>query len=186
MPTLVFWRSVSFHDESSIRYRDDPRLAYMAASLRERWRFESPESDYANFVPDYAALKRLYPAQLALVGAMHRAGVPLLAGTDVAVPYVFPGFSLHEELQLLVEAGLTPLAAFRAATINPVRFLGREADLGTIEPGKLADLVLLEANPLADIANTKTIDAVMINGRLFDRVALDALLRSVAEQAAQR
>lgn len=83
---------------------------------------------------------------------------------------------LHDELQLLVRAGLTPLEALRSATSNPARFLGMQGDLGTIEKGKLADIVLLRADPLQDITNTENIEAVVANGRLFDRTALDSLL----------
>jgi imidazolonepropionase-like amidohydrolase len=116
---------------------------------------------------------------------MRKAGVPILAGTDTGNPFCFPGFSLHEELALLVIAGLTPVEALRAATLDAVKFLGLEKTLGTIEEGKLADLVLLNANPLEDIRNTQRIDAVISNGRLFDRKALDKLLAE-AEGAANR
>jgi imidazolonepropionase-like amidohydrolase len=96
---------------------------------------------------------------------LNEAGVVLLAATDVGIPMLVPGISLHEELVLLVEAGLTPLEALRAATLNPARVLGSADSLGTIEAGKLADLVLLDANPLADIGNTRRIRAVIADGR---------------------
>jgi imidazolonepropionase-like amidohydrolase len=107
---------------------------------------------------------------------MFRAGVPLLAGTDAMNPFCFPGFSLHDELALLVESGLTPLAALQAATMRPAEFLGRTNQLGLIAPGKRADLVLLSADPLADIHNTTQIQAVWLQGKYFDRPALDRLL----------
>jgi len=110
------------------------------------------------------------------VGMMFRAGVPLLAGTDVMNPYCMPGFSLHDELALLVESGLTLLAALQAATLRPADFLGRSDELGGIAPGKRADLVLLSADPLADIHNTAQIQAVWIRGKYLDRAALDRLL----------
>lgn len=90
--------------------------------------------------------------------------------------YSYPGFELHDALQLLVRAGLTPLEALRSATSNPARFLGMQGDLGTIEKRKLADIVLLRADPLQDITNTENIEAAVANGRLFDRTALDSLL----------
>jgi imidazolonepropionase-like amidohydrolase len=117
-----------------------------------------------------------------LVGEMHRAGVKILAGTDLGNPYVYPGFSLHDELALLVQAGLTPLEALQTATLNPAKFFGKETELGTIEKGKLADLVLLDANPLENINNTTKINAVVLNGRLLDRAALDKLLKAPREK----
>jgi imidazolonepropionase-like amidohydrolase len=116
---------------------------------------------------------------------MQKAGVSILAGTDTGNPFCFPGFSLHEELALLVISGLTPVEALRSATINPAKFFGLDQTLGTIEQGKIADLVLLNANPLLDIRNTQRIDAVVSNGRLFERKALDKLLAD-AEVAANR
>lgn len=110
---------------------------------------------------------------------LHAAGVKLLAGTDTPQPFVFPGFSLHDELALLVQSGLTPLEALQTATINPADFFGMQGALGTVEKGKIADLVLLNANPLENISNTRRIAAVIANGRLFDRAALNALLRHV-------
>jgi imidazolonepropionase-like amidohydrolase len=110
---------------------------------------------------------------------MRRAGVEFIAGTDVLNPFCFPGFSLHDELAILVEAGLSPMEALQTATLNPARFLGREKDFGSIAPGKLADLVLLDANPLEDIRNTTKINSVVSNGRLLDRNALDQRLTQV-------
>jgi imidazolonepropionase-like amidohydrolase len=129
--------------------------------------------------------RAVYRKQVDVVGMIARANVGILAGTDVLNPFCFPGFSLHDELRLLVEAGLTPLAALQSATLNPARFLGREKDLGTIEKGKLADLVVLDANPLADIGNTGRIHAVLVGGRLLNRKELDELLVA-AETAANR
>ena len=120
---------------------------------------------------------------LDLVAGLQRAGVGILAGTDTENPYCFPGFSLHDELSLLVDAGLTPMQALQAATINPARFLNREKDLGTIEPGKLADIVMLDANPLENINNTRKIAAVVLNGKLFPKTALDNMLAQVASHA---
>lgn len=114
---------------------------------------------------------------------MIRSGVTLLAGTDVAGPRV-PGFSLHEELAVLVECGLTPMQALRAATLTPAKVLNKANDLGSIEVDKIADLVLLDGNPLDDIHNTQRIHAVILNGKLLNRAALDRLLAE-GERAAQ-
>jgi len=93
--------------------------------------------------------------------------------------YIMPGFSLHDELANFVEAGFSPMESLQTATSNPAKFLGTESTSGSIEPGKVADLVLLRANPLDDIHNTQKIDAVIANGRFFDRAALDGLLAQV-------
>lgn len=111
-----------------------------------------------------------------IVRAMHDAGVPIAAGTDAPMPNVYPGFALHEELALLVAAGLTPREALRAATLVPAEFLGIAAETGSIAVGKRADLVLLDADPVRDIRNTTRIAAVVLDGRLLRRAALDALL----------
>src|SRR5262249_43734896 len=112
-----------------------------------------------------------------------RAGVPLLAGTDTPNPFCFPGFGLHDELGLMVESGVTALGALQAATRNPALFLGVGDEYGSVEPGKVGDLVLLTADPLEDIHNTTHISEVFLGGKEFDRAALDAIL-SVAESAA--
>jgi len=102
---------------------------------------------------------------------------------DTLNPYCLPGFSLHDELGLLVQAGLTPMEALQAATLNPARFMGRENELGTVEKGKLADLVLLDANPLDNIANTRKIAAVVYDGRLFSKSSLDEMLARAEARA---
>jgi imidazolonepropionase-like amidohydrolase len=129
--------------------------------------------------------ERFVQMELEIVDQMHRAGVPFLTGTDTAAGvHVFPGFSVHEELAFFVKAGFTPMEALQAATRNPAQFLGRLRDLGTVEAGKIADLVLLDANPLDDIHNTQKIDAVVLAGRLFSRKELDGMLRRVQVGAA--
>jgi len=107
--------------------------------------------------------------------------VGILAGTDTGAPFSIPGFSLHQELQALVDAGLSTIEALRAATVNPAKFLKKEKDFGSIEKGKIADLVLLDANPLENISNTKKIYAVIVNGKLLERKELDELLEKTKE-----
>jgi imidazolonepropionase-like amidohydrolase len=109
-----------------------------------------------------------------------------MAGTDTAAGvHIFPGFSLHDELGLFVRAGLTPMQALQTATRNPAQFMNRLADLGTVEQGKLADLVLLDASPLDDIANTRRIRAVVLAGKYFGRPDLDRMLKNVQEAASR-
>jgi hypothetical protein len=113
---------------------------------------------------------------LSEIGELHRAGIGILAGTDVPNPCLAPGFSLHDELRELVAAGLSTRAALAAATISPARFLRATDSLGTVSPGKLADLVLLDGDPLIDIGNSRRIRAVFLDGRLFTRAELDTML----------
>ncbi len=175
-PTLAVLRALGSLDDP--KFTDDPRIKYVDPFTRMFW---NPKADFrlrAMKPEDFAAQRKSFERALARVGDLSRAGVPILAGTDEANPYIFPGFSLHDELTLLVRAGLTPAQALQAATICPARYLGREATLGSVEPGKEADLVLLDADPLADIANTTRIRAVIYRGRLLDRPALDAMLKA--------
>ena len=121
---------------------------------------------------------------LTVVRELHKAGVTILAGTDVGTSYQIPGISLHDELALLVQAGLSPMAALQAATRNPARAFNL-ADQGTIEPGMRADLVLLDANPLENIDNTRKIREVVARGRVLDRSELDAMLSDIQNVASQ-
>jgi hypothetical protein len=178
-PTLTVLRSGAYLGDAS--FRRDGRLKYIPRQLQQRWSMRiANQSD-----GDNARAKNVFQKDLEIVRAMRKAGVPILAGTDTGNPFCFPGFSLHEELALMVVAGLTPAEALRSATLNPAKFFGLDQKLGTIEVGKIADLVLLSANPLEDIRNTQRINAVVSNGRLFDRKALDKLLAD-AEGAAKR
>jgi hypothetical protein len=182
VPTLVSTNVVAHARDAS--FAKDPRLAYVPSAERESW---SPENNmFVKFSPPEYWVQRNAEVQkkLAVAGELHRAGVPFLAGTDSGgVPYTYPGFSLHDELAFLVQAGFTPMEALQTATLNPARFLGLSDQLGTIAPGKQADLVLLQANPLDDIHNTQKIRAVVVRGRYLDRAALDELL-SHAKSAA--
>jgi imidazolonepropionase-like amidohydrolase len=117
---------------------------------------------------------------------MHEAGVQFLAGTDGPDPYVVPGFSLHDELGWLVKSGFTPLQALQAATINPAVFLLKSDQYGVVEPGHAADLVLLDANPVEDIRNTRRIFAVVVGGKYYSRRILDEMLDQVGRAAAKQ
>jgi imidazolonepropionase-like amidohydrolase len=129
---------------------------------------------------------RLFAKHRQIVLALHDAGVAILAGTDAPMRNVPPGFGLHEEMTELVRGGLTPAAALRAATYEPARYFGALDSLGTIAPGKLADLVLLDGDPLSRIENTRRIFAVATRGRWYDRRALDGLLAELARVATRR
>jgi imidazolonepropionase-like amidohydrolase len=121
---------------------------------------------------------------LFLVERMHARGVPIGAGTDTPIVISVPGYSLHSELEYLVRAGLSPLEALESATVRPAEFFSLADQMGTVDVGKKADLVLLDANPLENIANTKQIAAVVSKGRLFTRNELSELV--LATQTAER
>lgn len=151
---------------------DTARMAMLPTRVREQWQEQASAPDYIGDI-----LGDGLDAAAATVRQLHEAGVTLLAGTDVGDAFLVPGASLHEELRRLVEnGGLSPLAALQAATLNPARVLGVSDSLGTIEVGKLADLVLLDADPLSDVSNTLRIRAVVANGRLFREADLDRLI----------
>ena len=163
---------------------NDPRLKYVPLKVRQFWEQGRNAQLADRTTADFVQRAEIIRLSLEIVGKMSTAGVPIMAGTDAAAPNVFPGFSLHEDMAYLVKAGLTPMQALQAATVMPAEFLGRRAEEGTIEVGRRADLVLLDANPLDDIRNTQKIHAVVINGTLLDRAELDALLAGVENFAA--
>lgn len=166
---------------------DDPRMAYVPEAVREMWTAPLPFGPvpFDEVTPERTALgERYLEVVKEVVGIMHRAGVPLLAGTHSVLPYVFPGFDLHRELELLVEAGLSPLEAIQAATISGARSLELDRDYGSVEVGKVADLVVLDENPLEDISRTRGIHMVLKNGRPFTRETLNGIREQVEAQAA--
>jgi imidazolonepropionase-like amidohydrolase len=185
VPTLAWQRGGTFLDQRDLKHQ--PLDKYVPAYWRDvTWRRFTDEM-MPDLLRDPLAMRQEYfTRNLQMVGALHHAGVPFMAGTDTAPGvYIMPGFSLHDELANFVEAGFTPMESLQTATSNPAKFLEMEANFGSVEPGKVADLVLLRANPLEDIRNTQKINVVIAQGRLFDRAALDQILTKV-EAAARR
>jgi len=181
VPTLVWTQANSHIDDAQLE--SDPRLKYVPASVRTQW---DPAKLRQNTSPEeLVLLKAEATRDLELVKAMHEGGVPFMAGSDGPDPYVFPGFSLHDELEWLVKSGFTPLQALQSATINPALFLGKIETHGLIEPKHGADLVLLDANPLEDIRNSRKIFGVVANGKYYSRKDLDTMLQQVEKLAAQ-
>jgi imidazolonepropionase-like amidohydrolase len=173
VPTLVLARFEA--NGVPANFREDPRWPYLRPDEQTRW-----ERIFAEGYPvagDKLTTKR-WDVSRQIVKTLHASGVRILAGTDSPMPQVYPGFSLHKELELLVEAGLSPADALRAATIWPAEFLGLSDGNGSITTGKRADLLLLDGNPLDDIRQTQRIRAVILAGRLFHRPELDRLLES--------
>jgi imidazolonepropionase-like amidohydrolase len=177
-PTLVAYRSIIEDSDGSASR--DPRNRYIALTLKKQ--YQQPAEPVTPAALD--GWRQTFGELREVVRQMNKSGVMLMAGTDLAGPRV-PGFPLHDELALLVACGLTPLQAIQAATANPAKLLKKSDEFGTIESGKLADLVLLDADPLADIRNTQRISSVILGGKLLRRPDLDALLRE-AEQTASR
>lgn len=177
-PTHVTRRMDAFAGDSA--YRRDARMKYIPLRQQMGWL-----ADASGMVAsDSSAAGRksymdFYLKGLALTGEAYRAGVPVMLGTDAGDSFVFPGASVHDELGELVKAGLSPAEALRAATLSGAQYLGRTEEFGTVAAGRYADLVLLDANPLVDIGNSRRIHAVLLNGRVFERAALDSLLAGV-------
>jgi imidazolonepropionase-like amidohydrolase len=167
-PTQIW--SQRFAPLSADDLPDADALPFVPLSSRAKFEQRRKAVIAASTPEDFAFRRMLFERSCALVGALHRARVPLLAGTDAMDDDVLPGLSLHRELALMVEAGLTPLEALQTATRNAAQFLGKLDSQGTIERGKVADLVLLDADPLQDIANTRRIHAVVIGGRLISQM----------------
>jgi hypothetical protein len=150
----------------------DALLNKLPADVQAEWRATTEQRRGASPGDDTFGVWSLHLVQL-----MHRAGVPIGAGTDTPIGFAAPGYSLHSELEMLVRAGLTPLEALEAATVRPAQFFGLESEMGAVAEGYLADLVLLSANPLDDITNSRTVVAVVSKGNFLDRGELDALVR---------
>jgi imidazolonepropionase-like amidohydrolase len=175
VPTLIMHRGLDF--ARGLDIGADPRNKYLPASAIDSMEFARQDLYLADRPPatdaEWAAM---FDHRLRTVAEMHEHGVPIMTGTDTGTVAVYPGFSVHDELALLVEAGLPPMAALHAATAEPARFLG--ADTGRVAAGRAADLVVLDADPLHDIANTTRVSGVVVRGRYIDQ---DERLRMLAE-----
>jgi len=182
-PTLVWERAGNLLDVTD--FSKDARAKYVPAYWKEHTWKDFTQQVEAEFNADsLETRKKFLDKELEVVQLLHKAGVPFLAGTDTPPGvYIFPGFSLHEELQRFVAAGFTPLEALQTATLNPARFFHMEDQFGTIEKGRYADLVFLDANPLDDIRNTQKVAAVILNGRYFSKADLQKILQRVEESA---
>ncbi|MGE3667945.1 MAG: amidohydrolase family protein, partial [Steroidobacteraceae bacterium] len=184
-PTLNGSHVIAYLDRDD--HANDPYLRYIGPGLQATyaWRVERAAKDDADAIQRRHAR---YERTAALLPLLSQAGVTILAGTDAGFlnSFDYPGIGLHDELALLVQAGLTPLEALRAATVNGAKFLGHADDSGSLEAGKRADIVLLAVNPLVDIGATRGIEAVVLAGRVLRRGDLDALLARVAQRVAQQ
>ncbi len=179
VPTLSTFHDIVRQATDLRAYLRNPELAYLAPPLRAGLEPGTNRYDGRYSPTEIEQLRRALPFQRKLVKALAAAGVPLLAGTDATSIGPVAGFSIHEELAELTESGLTPRQALETATTNPTRFLRRAKESGTIEAGKRADLVLLGADPLSDIRNTRKIEGVMRDGVWLDAAALRKMTDAV-------
>ncbi len=178
-PTMTLSRGrFLIHTES---ISADPRLDYIPRFLRKQWEDSRAGLIRQRAEQGWSSGEEVYKKCLKFVGFLRNAGLrqQILAGTDTGNPYCLPGFSLHDELEMLVQSGFTAAEALRTSTCNAARFLGREASIGTVEKGKLADFVLLEANPLEDIRNTTRIAGVVFDGKLYSKPELQDMLAKI-------
>lgn len=164
-------------------YADDARVAYVTAPQRWLWRLYAGMAVAGTDAGHGPVLEAYHRAAQRLTLRAHAHAVPVLAGSDAMDPYVTHGFGLHDELLQLVQAGLPPAEALRAATWTPARHFGLERDFGTVETGKVADMVLLDQNPLRDIRHARAIHALNFDGKVYPRQDLDAMLAYTREQA---
>lgn len=173
-PTLVVFQGIS--RMSDPKAKKDRRMQYVSPSMAKFWE-GGKYGDFGKFAG------RGVPFMKQMVAELHRAGVPLICGTDLANPYVFAGSSLHDEMALFQDAGIPSAEVLKSATLVPAKFFGVADRLGSIKEGKDASLVLVRANPLTDIKNAKQIDAVFLRGKYYDRARLNKLLREARDAA---
>ncbi|BDD12085.1 amidohydrolase (plasmid) [Fulvitalea axinellae] len=158
--------------------RNSPGLKYVHPMFQSKWLTSNNYEDRDALIPTF---QKQHDFHIKLVKAFKEAGVPMVAGTDAGTSGIIWGFSLHDELQLLVGAGLTPEEALVSATRLPATWLEIDDKVGTIEAGKFADLILLDKNPLEDIANTTKISGVFVNGKWLDKNNIDTMLKDLAD-----
>jgi hypothetical protein len=179
VPTLIRLRTTQLGGDPA--HLDDPNLRFVPVATEELWASLGEEFRAKFSAADRETLARSFALQLRLVKLFDRSGVKMMAGSDMGgAQWIVPGISLHQEFDLLEEAGLAPLTVLQMTTLDGATFLGREATLGTVESGKDANLVLLERNPVESVQNLHSIDAVVRAGRYYSRSALDDLKASAA------
>lgn len=176
-PTFIYWKGFLNRDNPEIW--KDTRLEYMPKNIKLFW--ETPQEVLTEQKEFFAVARKKLDFEISLIGKMVKAGVKILAGTDYDNPFCYPGFSLHDELSLMVEGGMTPSEALKTATYNPALFMEKEKEIGQVAEGYTASLVLLNDNPLEDINNTRDIDGVFLRGQYFDRLTLSRMLNEVKE-----
>jgi imidazolonepropionase-like amidohydrolase len=166
-PTLIAYKTKFVPTEE---YRSKQNVSLAPPAMQASWRDGGFTADWTP--ADFARMRKAWPKMLAIVDRYYREGVLLTTGSDLPNSWVVPGVSLHQEMELLSEAGIPREAVLAMATRNAASVLGLDREIGTVETGKRADLVVLDANPLTDIHNTRKIEYVLQNGRLLRPAAL--------------
>ncbi len=167
-------------------YTNDSRVEYIPNYLYSSWKMDSVRKSNPKTIAYFENQKAYYETVLSFIGPMSDRGVKFLAGSDYPNPWCYPGFSLHDELVLMVEGGMDNLTALQTATINPAIFMQKEEDFGGIEKGKVASLVVLDENPLEEISHTRTIENVILRGKVFSRSELDENLERIKSNLANQ
>ena len=179
VPTMVLWETVFFGDQSAAELRAArPEVRYMPPEIVEQW--ERVVDERAAAV-DPEANRRVAALRRQILGALHEGGVPIVMGTDSPQIFSVPGFSVHHEMALWVEVGMTPYAVLEAGTRRVAEYFGALDDFGTIEVGRRADLLLLTANPIDDVANVARRGGVMVNGNWWSAERIQERLAGIAQ-----
>jgi imidazolonepropionase-like amidohydrolase len=193
VPTLVAGEKETKPDEvvsaivEDVDGAEDERNRYVSNAIRVSWRETMAMNAADEGRPPREVIRQIVTKSNEFLRQAHEAGVAIMAGTDAPTTATYFGFSLHDELRLLVESyGMTPMEALRSATSIPAAFMGMDAEVGTIERGKIAEMILLDADPLTEIANTRRIDTVIIGKRAIDRAERESILGEIASAIADR
>jgi imidazolonepropionase-like amidohydrolase len=172
-PTIVVFKTGT--QISAIKAGNYPQSEYISPMILDSWKSQWASQED---IPDF-----IWRNWAQMVKGLNEAGVPLMVGTDLSVPGILPGFSVHEEMAIWQEAGIPPADILRDATLVPVQFMGMQDHLGSVEAGKTASMILVRGNPLADIRNAQEIEGVFLRGTYFNRQALDQMLREARDLA---
>lgn len=179
-PTMVTNRGVRSMQDSV--FTSDPRVSFLPDYMTEDWKPRRTMGSQ-RMMPSLEIMQQLYQNDFQILTILIENKAQIIAGTDYPNPWAFPGFSMHDELEIYVQAGMTPLQALQTATLNPAKVMKNDR-IGSVEKGKLASLVLLNSNPLDDINALRSIESVILRGKVFNRSALDHMLDKTKKRAA--
>jgi imidazolonepropionase-like amidohydrolase len=178
VPTLIGNRIISYWDEDD--HRDDPELQYIGPGIIKTYQWRVKKAKKASPEAIEARHKK-YQKLVSLIPLIKKSGMPIIAGTDAGFlnSYIYPGFALHEELEIYQKAGLTPLEALQTSVINGPKYFGLSDKYGSVTEGKIADLLILNSNPIEDIKATRDIDQLIKKTKVYDKAQLDNMLQDV-------